>query len=153
MSEAAVKISPIAPKGGLDAKKKVAQQVSNEIVFAVVGHVGSGNTQVATSLAEVLGNHEIAGQPFTVKIIKARQVIEEGMRQLGLPLDVSDERTLANVIKYQDAGDKLRENDHAAIALGAVALIRKERAAEQGTVAEPDKPVIPDGKPRADNNA
>ena len=107
MSEVAVKIAPVAPKGGLGAKKKVAQQVSNEIVFAVVGHVGSGNTQVATSLAEVLGTHEIAGQPFTVKIIKARRVIEEGMKQLGFPLKATDERTPANVIKYQDTGDKV----------------------------------------------
>lgn len=149
MAEVAHKIAPVAPKSSSDAQEMVAEQVSNEIVFAVVGHVGSGNTKVAEALVEVLKTKKIGDQAFSVAIIKARKVIEEGMKQRGTPIIVGEGKKLADVIKYQDAGDKLRETDHAAIALGAVALIRKERAVMQGTVAEPEKPVIPDGKPRA----
>ena len=149
MAEAAVKIATVAQKSGSDAQEMVAEHVSNEIVFAVVGHVGSGNTKVAETLRDVLQAHTIGNQVFSVAIIKAHKVIEEGMKQRGTPIGVGEGKTLADVIKYQDAGDKLREKDHAAIALGAVALIRSERAGMQGTVAEKKKPVVPDGYPCA----
>ena len=72
------------------------------------------------------------------------------MKKLGRPIATSkDQKLIADVIKYQDAGDELRKEDLAAVARGSVALIRKERAKMQGAVAEPDKPVIPDGRPRA----
>ncbi len=149
MAEVAQKIAAAAPKGSSDAHEMVAEQVSNELVFAVVGHVGSGTTKVAEALRDVLRATRVGDQAFSVDIIKARKVIEEGMKQRGAALEVGEGKTLTDVIKYQDAGDKLREADHAAIALGAVALIRRARAKLQGTVAEPEKPVVPDGKPRA----
>ena len=72
------------------------------------------------------------------------------MARLGAPLVPEGTRSLASIGRYQDAGDQLRERDHAAIARGAVFLIRRERGATmQGTVLEPEKPVVPDGKPRA----
>jgi hypothetical protein len=75
-------------------------------------------------------------------------VIEEGMKKVGTPLVPGSGRLLADVRRYHDAGDHLREKDHAAVARGAVALIRHERATMQGAVAEPEKPVVPDGKRR-----
>ena len=149
MAVVAQKLPVASPKGNSDAQEMVADQVSNEMVFAVVGHVGSGNTKVAEALRDVLIAQTVGDQPFAVSILKARTVIEEGMRKRGTPLAASEGKKLVDVVRYQDAGDKLREADHAAIALGAVALIRKERAAMQGTIAEPEKPVVPDGKPRA----
>lgn len=149
MAEAAKKEPVSAPKGSAEAQEIVAEQVANEIVFAVVGHVGSGNTKVAEALKEVLSSHKIGDDAFAVEIIKARTVIEEGMKHLGTPLVAAEGKKLADVIRYQDAGDKLREIDQASIALGAVALIRKARAKMQGTIAEPEKPVLPNGKPRA----
>lgn len=149
MAEAAQKLLDASPKGASDSKEIVAEEVSNELVFAIVGHVGSGNTTVATALQGVLEQQKVKGVPFKVAIIKARAVIEEGMAKLGTPVTTGTGKLLADVVKYQDAGDKLREEDHAAIARGAVSLVRRERAGMQGTTVERDKPVLPDGKPRA----
>lgn len=149
MAKAAQKSAPVVSKGNPAAQQIVADQASNELVFAVVGHVGSGNTKVAEALREVLIQHKVADDNFSVEIIKARKVIEDGMKQRGTPLVLGGGSALDDVIKYQDAGDKLRETDHAAVALGTVASIRKVRAQMQGTVAEPEKPVVPDGKPKA----
>lgn len=92
----------------------------------------------------------LGSTPFTVAIIRARTVIEEGMKRNGTPMvDTGTRKRLEYVQRYQDAGDALRKSDHATVARGAVALIRRERASMQGTVLEVDKPVIPDGKPRA----
>lgn len=150
MAVAAKKISVrTTPKGTPDSKKIVSEEVSNEFIFAIVGHVGSGNTTVATALEEVLKQHKMGSHSFEVAIIKARDVIEEGMQKIGTPMSASKGKFLAEVRKYQDAGDKLREKDHAAVARGAVSLIRRRRAEMQGTVAEPEIPVLPDGRPRA----
>lgn len=147
--EAVHKLAVVAPRGSADAQEMVADQVANEIVFAVVGHVGSGNTMVAEALRDILIDQLAGGERFAVSIIKARTVIEEGMKRLGKPISSTGAKRLSDVIIYQDAGDKLREKDHAAIALGAVALVRKARARLRGIVPEPEKPVVPDGKPRA----
>jgi len=149
MAEAAAKTPIAASAGNAKSRDVVAENVSKEIVFGIVGHVGSGNTEVAKALKDVLERQATAGGRFSVAIIKARVVIEEGLKKLGIPFTPGAGRLLADVQRYQDAGDKLREKDHAAVARGAVALIRRERATMQGTVAEPEKPVIPDGKPRA----
>lgn len=139
-----------APTAGKSARKVIAEHVSNEVIFGIVGHVGAGNTEVGDALKEALEAQAPAGQKFAVAIIKARAVIEESMKQRGAPITTTaGQKLLADVEKYQNAGDKLRETDHAAVARGAVALIRRERASMQGAVAEPDKPVIPDGRPRA----
>jgi deoxycytidylate deaminase len=137
-----------APKGSAESKEVVAEHVSNEIVFAIVGHVGSGNTQIADTLKSVIERHKIDNQLFAARIIKARTVIAEWMRQNGLPLQAAITR-LSDVEKYQDAGDRMRLSDHAAVARGAVEHIRRERASMQSSTVEREKPVIPDGKPRA----
>jgi deoxycytidylate deaminase len=133
----------------LDSAKIVAEEASNEFIFAIVGHVGSGNTTVADALKTVLEQQKVNSKPFEVAIIKARTVIEEGMKKLDMPMPPTKGKLLSEIREYQDAGDRLREKDHAAVARGAVSLIRRERARLQGTVAEPEKPVLPDGKPRA----
>ncbi|HJT44497.1 MAG TPA: anti-phage dCTP deaminase [Rhizomicrobium sp.] len=128
----------------------IQEHVANEVIFGIVGHVGAGNTEIAQALKEVLEAQTSGGQKFAVTIIKARSVIEESMKQLGTPIATTPgQKLLADVEKYQNAGDKLRETDLAAVARGAVALIRRGRATMQGGVAEPEKPVIPDGRPRA----
>jgi dephospho-CoA kinase len=149
MAVVAKKLPEIGPRGVSDSKKILAEEISNELVFAIVGHVGSGNTTVAMALQDVLQRHRVNTTAFKVAIIKARTVIEEGMAKLGAPMSATTGKLLSDVQKYQNAGDKLREQDHAAVARGAVSLIRRERATMQGTVVERDKPVLPDGKPRA----
>jgi deoxycytidylate deaminase len=150
MAIAAKKVATEVPKGAQSSQKVIAENVANEIIFGIVGHVGSGNTTVAETLKKSLEAQTSGGSKFKVAIIKARTVIEESMKKLGRPIaTVKDKKLIADVIKYQDAGDELRKEDHAAVARGAVALIRRERASMQGAVVEPEKPVIPDGKPRA----
>jgi hypothetical protein len=149
MALAIKKLPQARPKGVSDSRKIVAEEISNELVFAIVGHVGSGNTTVAAALQDVLQQHRVNTNPFKVAIIKARTVIDEGMAKLGTPMPAATGKLLSEVREYQNAGDKLREQDHAAVARGAVSLIRKERATMQGTPLEPEKPVLPDGKPRA----
>lgn len=128
----------------------IAESVANEIVFGIVGHVGSGTTTVADTLKRTLEAQTSGGHKFKVAVIKARTVIEESMKKLGRPIATTrDKNLIADVRKYQDAGDDLRKEDLAAVARGAVALIRRERASMQGGVAEREKPVVPDGKPRA----
>jgi deoxycytidylate deaminase len=151
MALAAAKRNPIdAPKGVPTSRKVIAESVANELIFGIVGHVGSGNTTIAETLKKTLEGVASDGSRYKVAVIKARTVIEEGMKRLGRTIGTTKDRKLiADVIKYQDAGDELREKDHAAVARGAVALIRRERALMQGSQAEPEKPVVPDGKPRA----
>jgi len=144
------KIAAEAPKGVQNSQKVIAESVANEIIFGIVGHVGSGTTTVAETLKNILESKASGRDKFQVAIIKARTVIEESMKMLGRPIDAAhDKKLIADVIKYQDAGDELRKDDLAAVARGAVALIRRERASLQGGVAEREKPVVPDGKPRA----
>jgi hypothetical protein len=124
MALAIKKLPHARPKGISDSKKIVAEETSNELVFAIVGHVGSGNTTVATALQDVLQGHKINTIPFKVAIIKARTVIDEGMAKLGAPIPTATGKLLSEVQGYQNAGDKLREQDHAAVARGAVSHSR-----------------------------
>jgi hypothetical protein len=39
-----------APKGVPTSQKVIAESVANELIFGIVGHVGSGNTTVAEKL-------------------------------------------------------------------------------------------------------
>lgn len=150
MATAAKKPVPDVPKGAPNAQKVIAESVANEIIFGIVGHVGSGNTTVAETLKKTLETQSSGGQKFKVAIIKARNVIEESMKKTGRPITTAkDKKLIADVIKYQNAGDELRKEDLAAVARGAVALVRRERATMQGSKVEPEKPVVPDGKPRA----
>jgi len=116
MAKAAQKITTAAPKQTSISKDVIAEHVSNELVFAIVGHVGSGNTEVAKGLKEVLERQRIGTTPFTVAIIKARTVIEEGMKALGTPLIMGAGRKLEDVKKYQDAGDTLRKGERVSTA-------------------------------------
>lgn len=52
MAEVAVKTSPDA--GPAPSRAVVRDHATNEFVFAVVGHVGSGTTKIATTLRDLL---------------------------------------------------------------------------------------------------
>src|ERR1700686_3579684 len=55
----------------------VAGQASNEFIFAVVGHAGSGTSVVGDTLQTLLESTQLGGINFDVSILKARTVIEE----------------------------------------------------------------------------
>lgn len=131
------------------SREKAVGDAARELVFGVVGHVGSGTSEVAAQLKEALEDATIDGQPITVEVIKARPLIESWAKGRG---HVCPTIAGLKVVEwYQDMGDKMREekSDHAAIARHFALKIRETRAAKIGHKVAGDEPVIPDGKPRA----
>lgn len=53
------------------ARETVVQNAANELVFAVVGHVGSGTTEVARKLISLLQDAAAIGNVYDVSYIKA----------------------------------------------------------------------------------
>src|ERR1700726_1926910 len=95
----------------------VQQQASNEFVFAVVGHVGSGTSKVATTLHGLLANTALAGGPFDAEIIKARELIENWARENGRTPPATSRSDLNTTTRFQDLGDEMRsDGDHAIVA-------------------------------------
>ena len=141
--------------GSLD---NLRQEASNEFVFAVVGHAGSGTTQIAKSLNSILSEMEITTEKFDVEILKARNVIEEWAKRNNLPMPGRNQqkKLLSDVEMMQDYGDQMRsetnnngQSDHAAVALGLIRMIQRVRAQKVGHDPKSNDPVDPDGKPRA----
>jgi len=132
---------------------------SNELVFAVVGHAGSGTTLVAQTLAAVLKETAFHGGAFDVVILKARDVIKDWAIKHGKDLPperAKGERFIEDVRLLQDLGDEMRKEktrsgtqDHSAVARELALRIRDSRAQAVKVVPGPGQPVPPDGKPRA----
>ncbi|HEY4369683.1 MAG TPA: anti-phage dCTP deaminase [Steroidobacteraceae bacterium] len=122
----------------------IGDLASNELIFAVVGPVGSGTSEIATSLLTLL---EQSG--FDATVLKARTVIELQAERLGISLPT--EHGLEQSTALQDAGDEVRKrsNDNAAIAVGLVDLIRNKRGASLKVAVTPGAAVEPDGQKRA----
>lgn len=117
---------------------------ANELIFAVVGPVGSGTSEIAEKLKEML-----LGRGYESSILKARTVIEkeaDGLQQLS-----KGGNKLQRTQALQDAGDKLRKthNDNAVVAIGLAQLIRGTRAKMQRMNAEKGEAIVPDGTKRA----
>lgn len=140
------------PKGlQVGSKQLTEEHASRELVFGIVGHVGSGTSAVATTLRDVLSEETIDGKKYQCAIIKARSVIEEWADHNGEGYPVQEGKaSIDDVVRFQDLGDQMRSSgDHAAVAKGAVLKIRQQRAAMQKVEITEDQPVIPDGSPRA----
>lgn len=132
---------------------------SNELVFAVVGHAGSGTTLVAQALAAVFKETSFHGSVFEVVVLKARDVIKVWAEKHGKdvpPERPKGERLIEDVKRLQDLGDEMRKEptrsgaqDHSAVARELALSIRETRAQLLKFAAGPGQPVPPDGKPRA----
>ena len=137
------------------SRSTVVDQASNEIVFAIVGHVGSGTSLIATELQEVLNTTRIGGDKYDVHVSKARDVINEWAEENGeVPPSEKPAGSLTHleVVKaYQDLGDRMRKErgDHTAVAVKLVSQIRKNREANVNTNSSPSGAIMPDRKPRA----
>lgn len=161
MSAAAKAIPTLLPIVGQQSDERsrdlILKTSSNELVFAVVGHVGSGTGYIAKALQSLLGDASICGEPFDVHILKARTVIENWARKRNKPLpDFAAPRTLKNVEILQDYGDEMRgektasgHEDHSAVARALVLQIRKARARSMGLADTGPMPVELDRKKRA----
>ena len=91
---------------GEDAREIIKRDASNEFVFAVVGHAGSGTSMIASTLETRIREEYLDGVRFQATIIKARGVIEEWARgnQKVLPA-ARAKRSLKDVELLQDYGD------------------------------------------------
>lgn len=131
------------------AREILAQHSANELIFAVVGHVGSGTSTIARTLKSILEDKNLSGGPYESEIIKASEMIKNWAKKEHLTLPASTKKTLKAVGRLQDLGDKMRLPDQSAIARALVMAIRATRARKQGITTLTDDPVRPDGKRRA----
>ncbi len=135
---------------GVGSKELTRRHASRELVFGIVGHVGSGTSTVADNLRDILAAQSIEGVSYQCENIRAREVIEEWADQAGEHYPKERPFTISNVERFQDLGDMMRSSgDHAAVAKGAIRRIRNKRAEFQNIQVSDDDPVVPDGQPRA----
>jgi deoxycytidylate deaminase len=135
----------------INSRTAVLEHAANELIFAVVGHVGSGTSTVADALQKLLESPGLTGGRYDVVILKARDVIQAWAEVSGRPLPTADRHNLDAVESFQNLGDEMRHttNDNAAVAKGLVGRIRRTRAEKTGVGDPGDAPVKPDGKKRA----
>jgi deoxycytidylate deaminase len=136
-----------APKPSKELNKSNS---ARELVFGIVGHVGSGTSTVANDLCNILAGQTVDEEQQEAVILKARSVIEGWAKANSENLPTDDTPRMEAVSRFQDLGDEMRAaGDHAAVARGLIRLIREQRATFQGTEVAEEEPVNPDGKPRA----
>ncbi|HEY1947605.1 MAG TPA: anti-phage dCTP deaminase [Bryobacteraceae bacterium] len=142
---------------GDDAHEIVQRDASNEFVFAVVGHAGSGTSLIAKELEALIADESINDTKFHVSVLKARDVIETWANNNGKSLPaIEGKRSIEDVELLQDYGDEIRlqprrngKADFSAVARGMVQLIRDKRAAHTESAANGEFGAAPDRKPRA----
>ena len=132
------------------AKVLLLEHATNEVVFAVVGYVGSGTSEIAAKLKGLLENSALPGGKYDVEILKARKVIENWATRNGETPPSTPQNDLATTRAFQDLGDKMRSRgDHALVARDLIGLIRLTRASKLGISNPGEEPVRPDGVRRA----
>jgi len=144
------KRSVITPKSrGVASRTLIREHASNELIFAVVGHAGSGTTAVAQRLKDALENSSLKGGPFDVTILKARDAIVDWAESCGKAPPLGRGKDINHTIALQDLGDEMRVDDHAAVACALVTRIRTTRRQKQKSKAGEDEAIVPDGARRA----
>ncbi|MEZ4399254.1 MAG: anti-phage dCTP deaminase [Kofleriaceae bacterium] len=122
-----------------DSKGLVQDNAANELVFAVVGHVGSGPSFIARWLRSILGD---AG--YETKILKATDILS----QRG-GLEGFSATSIERAKTMQGHGDDLRQEDPAAVARALALRIRETRAEQMNLSNIGNAPVKPDAGRRA----
>ena len=117
----------------------------------MVGHVGSGTSEIAEALQHLLGQDDLPGGSYEAVILKARKEIEEWATTVGETLPTSERNDLETTKGLQDLGDKMRlgSNDASAVARALVKRVRSTRAEKIGRELVQGVAVAPDGKRRA----
>jgi deoxycytidylate deaminase len=135
---------------GKSAKAVLLDTATNEVVFAVVGYVGSGTSEIAKALKGLLEQERLEGGKFDVEILKARKVITDWASRNGHEPPTTPENDLKTTSTFQDLGDKMRSSgDHAIVARELIQQIRLTRASRQGISNPGNEAVQPDGTRRA----
>ena len=122
----------------------ISQKRSSEIFFAVVGPVGAG-----TSLVIDLLKRACEASGLNSERIKASTLIKEWDGENGNSIPEAPEKTLDLVEAYQDAGDKMREQDAAEVARAVMRDIAQHRAKATKVPYVRGEPVKPDNERRA----
>lgn len=127
------------------------EQEGHELVFAVVGHVGSGVTHTAQMLRSALEDDDLPGGKFDVVSLKSREEIIAWAGRTGRAVPSANPTDVEYVAALQNLGDEMRAaGDHAAVANALIRRIRSERATRQKVgELEKDVPIVPDGTRRA----
>ena len=131
------------------AQRQVVEEAAHEFVFAVVGRIGSGTSQVARAFKELLERQNPA---FDARILKATEVIEGWADREAQPHPIrTGDRTIVDAQRWQDLGDEMRKKtkDNTAVAKGLIAQIRNARGTAVKQAVVNGEPVMPDGTPRA----
>jgi deoxycytidylate deaminase/dephospho-CoA kinase len=130
-----------------NAKTEVLAEAAQEFVFGVVGHIGSGTSNVARAFKELLERQK---PPFEANIIKARDVIEDWAKKVEKEFPAAGAtKTITIASQWQDLGDEMRNKDTAAVATGLIRRIRGTRGVATNAEVKEGEPVTPDGVPRA----
>lgn len=134
-----------------DSRSLVLHHAANELVFAFVGHVGSGTGTVAKLLTELLSSPSLSGGKYEVEILSASDQIRTWATQAGQATPTTGRRDIATTVGFQDLGDEMRRStkDNSAVARALVERIRETRARMLGIDPLPVGPIKPDGKRRA----
>jgi ABC-type oligopeptide transport system ATPase subunit len=142
-----------APERRLKNASRVAvlQHAANELVFGLVGHVGSGTSTVAATLCELLKSPALGGGSYDTVILSAREEIENWANQTSRPVPQTDRLQLETDVAYQNLGDDMRLSnlDNSVVASALIKKIRSTRAKSMGLTADVGGAVVPDGKRRA----
>ena len=89
---------------------------ANELVFAVVGPIGSGTSWVAEALSNLLSSDAYGMAPH---IIKASEVIKV-WTQSHHTFNIDETSVFSKITSLQNAGDEMRLSDPAAVAVELV---------------------------------
>ena len=117
-----------------DTQGLVRDNAANELVFAVVGHVGSGTSLIARQLQSILSRFS-----YETRILKATDILPKAQALEGLSA-TSIERPKA----MQRIADDFRQDDPAAIARELALRIRLTRAEYMKLSNIGNAPVKPD---------
>lgn len=106
-----------------EARVVLNDLASDELIFAVVGPVGSGTSFVVKALEQLVRSTLNATE---VTVVKASAVIEASLTHE--PETIYDSDPLKRAERLQDAGDKIRKVDEAGVATLLISNIKAARA-------------------------
>lgn len=104
-------------------RAKFNDLAADELVFAVVGPVGSGTTFVADALERLVASQFEGSKTHRIKV---SQIIEKSIDSSELEQLKAGSR-LGRATAFQDAGDRLRAGDEAALAVRIAEIIKEKR--------------------------
>lgn len=139
------------------SRRVLRSNASNELIIAVVGHVGSGTTTISELLEDLLTEQQLRipgtgeKKKFQVKRFKASEVITSWAEKQGIPVSKYPSDEIKRASDLQDLGDEMRKADHAAVARALIQNIHEWRNTQRQYPLgqEIQGPKLPDGQPRA----